>query len=91
MLEQTVIKELKVGDKIEGFYLLKDPQIKMTTGGKPFLRGGISDRTGCVEMKVWDYSGMITAADNQGDALRDSHAPDLTLVRQQKGPLHGSR
>lgn len=64
MLEQTVIKELKVGDKIEGFYLLKDPQIKMTTGGKPFLRGGISDRTGCVEMKVWDYSGMITAADN---------------------------
>lgn len=37
MLEQTVIKELKVGDKIEGFYLLKDPQIKMTTGGKPFL------------------------------------------------------
>ena len=54
MLEQTVIRELKVGDKIEGFYLLKDPQIKMTTGGKPFLRGGISDRTGCVEMKMWD-------------------------------------
>ena len=64
MLEQTVIRELKVGGKIEGFYLMKDPQIKMTTGGKPFLRGGISDCTGCVETKVWDYSGMITAADN---------------------------
>ena len=64
MLEQTVIRELKVGDKIEGFYLMKAPQIKMTTGGKPFLRGGISDRTGCVEMEVWDYAGTITAADN---------------------------
>ena len=64
MLKQTVIRELKVGDKIEGFYLLKDPQIKMTAGGKPFLRGGVSDRTGGVEMKVWDYSGTITASDN---------------------------
>ncbi len=64
MQGQINIQELQVGDQIEGFYLLKDPQLKTAASGKPFLRMGLADRTGSVDSKVWDYSGPISAGDN---------------------------
>ena len=35
--------------------------LKTTNNGKPFLSGTICDRTGSVEIKIWDYSGPIGA------------------------------
>ena len=35
----------------------------MAANGKPFLTGALSDRTGTMELKVWDYAGPLTAAD----------------------------
>ena len=57
------ISDLAIGDAIEGFYLLRSAQSKITSTGKPFLILTLADRTGAVEGKVWDYAGPIGRAD----------------------------
>ena len=59
-----LICDLEVGDQIEGFYVLKNPQGRVTNTGKPFLAAAISDRTGMIEAKCWDYSGPVGAGDD---------------------------
>lgn len=57
------VSAMALNDEIEGFYILKSANPKVTANGKPFLTGALSDRTGVMEMKVWDYAGPLTAAD----------------------------
>ena len=57
------VSAMALNDEIEGFYILKSANPKVTANGKPFLTGALSDRTGVMEMKVWDYAGLLTAAD----------------------------
>lgn len=51
------------GDEAEGFYILKSANPKVSANGKPFLTGALSDRSGAMELKVWDYSGPLGAPD----------------------------
>ena len=60
-----LISDMVKGDEIEGFYILKDAFPKVTAAGKPFLNGIISDRSGSIDIKVWDYSGPV--GNNQSD------------------------
>ena len=53
------IADMCPGMDVEGFYILRAAALKTTNSGKPFLSGTICDRTGSVEIKVWDYSGPI--------------------------------
>jgi len=64
-----MIADLKVGDQVEGFYVLKSAQAKTTASGKPFLSAVLMDCSGSIEAKVWDYSGPISAVD-EGKALK---------------------
>ena len=57
------IKDMAAGDEVEGFYVLKGAWPKVTSGGKPFLNAALSDRTGSIDAKVWDYAGPIGTAD----------------------------
>ena len=57
------IADMYIGQELEGFYILKDASAKTTAAGKPFLSGVLSDITGSVEMKVWDYTGPVGASD----------------------------
>lgn len=57
------IQTMTPGDEVEGFYILKTATPKVAANGKPFLTGAISDRTGAMELKVWDYTGPLSAAD----------------------------
>lgn len=52
------IADMYISQELEGFYILKDASAKTTAAGKPFLAGVLSDITGSVEMKVWDYTGL---------------------------------
>lgn len=61
MLYNVLIEDLTNGSEIEGFYLLKDAVIKTSAAGKSFLAGTISDMSGSIDIKVWDYSGPIGA------------------------------
>lgn len=57
------IADMYISQELEGFYILKDASAKTTAAGKPFLSGVLSDITGSVEMKVWDYTGPVGASD----------------------------
>ena len=55
------IADMLPGMDVEGFYILRAAALKTTNNGKPFLSGTICDRTGSMEIKIWDYSGPIGA------------------------------
>ena len=57
------IADMLPGMDVEGFYILRAAALKTTNNGKPFLSGTICDRTGSVEIKIWDYSGPIGERD----------------------------
>lgn len=57
------ITDMRIGDEVEGFYILKGAYPKVTASGKPFLNATLSDATGAIEAQVWDYSGPIGKAD----------------------------
>ncbi len=51
------------GSEVEGFYVLKSAFPKVASNGKPFLNLTLSDCTGAIDGKVWDYGGPIGSAD----------------------------
>lgn len=57
------ICRMAANDEVEGFYVLKAAYPKVAANGKPFLNLTLSDRTGAIDGKVWDYAGPIGAAD----------------------------
>lgn len=58
------ISVMHAGDAVEGFYLIKEPQIRTAAGGEPYLTAKLGDQTGSIEAKMWKYAGEIGSADN---------------------------
>ena len=69
MDEHRYIADLAPGQEVDGFYLLNDAALKTSSNGKPFLSAKAADRSGSVDLKVWDYSGPIGGADS-GSVVR---------------------
>ena len=46
------IRTMTVGDRVEGFYLLRNALSKQAASGKPFLSVELADATGAMEGKV---------------------------------------
>ena len=57
------IRDMNVGDQLEGFFLLQDAYEKTTIGGKPFLSMVLSDCTGTIDAQIWDYTGPVAPKD----------------------------
>lgn len=81
MLRNVTIQDMCLGDELEGFYLLSDCAARTTGAGKPFLTGSLSDRTGSVDLVVWDYTGEL-GADSKGSVVK---------VRGKVSDFKGSR
>ena len=83
----VLIKNMAIGDEVEGFYILKAAYPKTTANGKPFLSATLSDRSGAIEIKVWDYTGPIAAADEgkvvkiRGNVSEFRGTPQITVDR----------
>lgn len=80
------VQDMVPGDKVEGFYLLKEAYQKVSSNGKPFLSAVIADKTGTIDVKVWDYSGPVGAQEDigkvvkiQGDVSEFKGSPQLSL------------
>lgn len=56
---QKKITELQNGDSFNGTYILKDAQIRQTKTGKSFLDGSLSDVSGTLKIKFWDFSKAL--------------------------------
>ncbi len=63
MIMDRQLGELALGDGFEGYYILKAAQQKTSVSGKPFLNATLSDASGAMDAKVWDYPGPIGAQD----------------------------
>ena len=57
------ISLMNSGEDIEGFYLLKSAQIKLTASGKSYLNAVLQDKSSTIDAKVWDYSGPVGQCD----------------------------
>ncbi len=75
------LSELRMGDNFQGFYLLRNIFLKTTSTGKPFLSAVLSDASGSLELKVWDYAGPISSAD-EGKVVKCKG-----VVQEYKGAL----
>lgn len=57
------IHDMSFGEEVEGFYLIKDAKVRTASTGKSYLTGTVSDRSGSIEIKLWDYTGPIGPGD----------------------------
>lgn len=55
-MEIKTVAQLVIGETIHGFFLVKSAEIKTTRTNKKFLDLLLSDKTGEVTAKIWDYS-----------------------------------
>lgn len=91
------INAMTPGDEVEGYYILKSANPKVAANGKPFLTGALSDPVpGTMELKVWDYAGPLTAADEgtvvkvRGTVGEYRGTPQFTAGRIPPGGPGGS-
>lgn len=54
-MRKTII-ELKNGDEVEGFFLVKQALIKISTNNKKYIDFSLMDKTGEINAKLWDIS-----------------------------------
>ena len=69
MLQNPALADLKVGDEIDGFYLLTEATVRTSANGSRFLAATLSDRSGSLDLKMWDYTGAV-GTDDSGSAVR---------------------
>ena len=81
------IADMAPGDAVAGFYLLKTAAIKTSTSGSSYLNAVLSDVSGSIETKVWNYPGPIGAADEgkvvkiRGTVAAFRGSPQLSVER----------
>lgn len=79
------IADWRVGDSFTGFFILKNIFLKTTAAGKPFLSASLADASGMIELKVWDYAGPISPAD-EGKVIKcQGSVQDFKGTLQAKG------
>jgi 3'-5' exoribonuclease len=64
------IKDLKVGEQVTEFYLVKSKRMKETKNRKPFLDLDLVDRTGLINAKVWDQADQFNGQFERGDVVK---------------------
>ena len=65
-----LLADMVPGDRVEGFYILKEGAIKTSNSGKPFLSATVTDKSGSLDLKAWDYSGTVGAPTDAGKVVK---------------------
>lgn len=58
-MDDLKIVEFKPGDEIQGFFMIKETEIKTTTTNKSYLDMILMDQSGEINAKVWDTTVVI--------------------------------
>lgn len=56
-MEKKTINEFKSGNRIEGFFVIKSVECRVSSNNKKFLDITFGDRTGDINGKLWDVQG----------------------------------
>ena len=81
MKKHKTISKFKKGDKIQGFYLCTEKNLKQTKGGDLFLDLELRDITGNINGKVWENIKNFNDKFDSGNAVAVSGYVDSYLDR----------
>ena len=81
----THMIDLQIGDTFTDYYVISDLHVRSDRNGHPFLTAVLSDATGALPAKMWDYGGPFSEEDNgrivkvQGSVTEFNGAPQITI------------
>ena len=78
------IAEMQIGQAVQGFYLVNDIRIRVSSAGSPYFSARISDNTGVMDAKVWNYSGPISESDSGKVVLVQGEVTEFNRTHQLK-------
>jgi 3'-5' exoribonuclease len=86
-MDKAYIKDLKVGDSIKWYYVLKNKHKRTARTGKDYLDLTFEDKTGEINGKIWDNTEKISKILNEGkivfvDALVETYNNNKQLKIQ---------
>lgn len=58
------VADMQPGEQIEGYYVLNDIQLKTAVSGSAYISARVSDATGSMDAKIWNYTGDLSEADS---------------------------
>lgn len=70
MAKQLYVKDIKTGDRISEFFLVKEKILAYSQKGAPYLNLKLGDMSGQVEAKVWDNATECEALFKKGDIIQ---------------------
>lgn len=77
--------DLQIGDTFTDYYVISDLHVRSDRNGHPFLTAVLSDATGALPAKMWDYGGPFSEEDNgrivkvQGSVTEFNGSPQITI------------
>ena len=82
-MEGKQITEFKPGDDIQGFFLIKDVEVKTTTTNKAYLDMILMDQTGEINAKLWDATVATTQTFEKDSIVKVKGSVSLWQNRNQ--------
>jgi len=70
LVEYKKIGEFQAGERIEGFFLVKDVALKIANNNKKYLDFTLADNTGDINAKLWDYTGEDDLEYKEGSLIK---------------------
>ena len=64
------IKDLKIGEDITAYYLVKAKNVKTSSANKPYIDFTLQDITGEVNAKLWDVKGDVEEQYQPGEIVK---------------------
>lgn len=65
-----LVKDLKIGEDVTAFYLIKAKNVKTSSANKPYIDFTFQDISGEVNGKLWDVKGDIESLYNPGEVVK---------------------
>ena len=79
------------GNTVDGIYILTDCNICKTSAGKTYLAGKISDSSGSIILRMWNYNGSFTRADTgifvYITGTVSSYSSNLQVIAEELKPI----
>jgi 3'-5' exoribonuclease len=82
-MKTLFVKDLTADQSITTFFLVHEKEIRNTTGGKPYLRMELGDRSGTVEARMWEQFEVVAKEVGRDDFVKVQARVEIYRNRPQ--------
>ena len=82
-MKTLFVKDLTADQSITTFFLVHEKEIRNTTGGKPYLRMELGDRSGTVEARMWEQFEVAAKEVGRDDFVKVQARVEIYRNRPQ--------